>query len=96
MSRTKEPSRRWAIIGEVSGQLQAEILRGLLEAQDISVHLTQEGAGRALGLAVAPLGAVQILVPMSDRIAAESILNDYLEGAYEDTIFTDYPDEQLS
>jgi hypothetical protein len=91
MSSIDHPRRRWVIIGEVAGQLQAELVRGLLDAQDIAVHLTQEGAGRAFGLAVAPLGAVQILVPLPDREAAEIIFNDFLDGAFEDTIFTDDP-----
>lgn len=79
----------WTVLGEVPGQLQAEIIRGLLEAQDITVHLSQEGAGRALGLSVAPLGMVQILVRKSDYAAADKIYADFLDGVYEDTEFSD-------
>jgi hypothetical protein len=54
---------KWEVVDEVSGDLQAEILRGLLEAQGMQVWLSQEGAGRVYGLGLGELGKVQILVP---------------------------------
>ena len=89
MTSSLPSNEGWLVLGEVPGQLQAEIVRGLLEAQEIVVHLTQEGAGRALGLAVAPLGMVQILVRKKEYAAAEKIYADYLDGALEDTKFAD-------
>lgn len=73
----------WVAILEVPGNLQAELLRGLLEAQGVEVRLSQEAAGRALGLGVAPLGGVHLLVPASQQQAAEAVLEAYYTGAFE-------------
>jgi hypothetical protein len=77
-----EPEK-WVVVGEVAGTIQAEILRGLLEAQGISVRLGQEGAGRAYGLELGPLGTVRILVPAEEQREAEIILDDYTAGRYD-------------
>jgi hypothetical protein len=72
----------WEMIEEVYGELQAELLRGLLTAQGITVLLNQEGAGRAYGLNVGPLGATQILVPSGSVEQARQILDDYYAGKF--------------
>ena len=74
---------RWEVIAEIYGELQAELLRGLLEAQGILVILNQEGAGRAYGLNVGPLGQVQIMVPASSVEDARHVLADYYTGKFE-------------
>jgi hypothetical protein len=74
---------KWQSVIEVFGELEAELLRGLLEAQGIPVILNQEGAGRAYGLNVGPLGAVQILVPEGASANARKVLDDYYAGKYE-------------
>ena len=73
----------WVVIGIVPGDLQAEILRGFLEAQGIPVLLSQEGAGRAIGLSVGPLGEVEILVPEQNQLEATRLLADYHAGLFE-------------
>lgn len=75
----------WEIVDEVNGELQAELLRGLLEAQGIQVVLNQEGAGRAYGLNIGTLGQVQILVPSHASAEARQILDDYYAGKFENT-----------
>ena len=70
----------WDLLDEVPGPFQAEIIRGLLEAQDIPTILLQEGVGRAVGFTVGPLGVVQILVPMNQMVRAAVILDDYYAG----------------
>jgi hypothetical protein len=75
---------KWEIVDEVYGELQAEILRGLLEAQGIQVVLNQEGAGRVYGLNVGTLGQVQILVPSHAAADARQILEDYYTGKFEE------------
>jgi hypothetical protein len=67
----------WEVVYETNGSLLAEILRGLLEAQDITVVLSQEGLGRVYGLTVGTLGRVQILVPAPDVERAQHILEEY-------------------
>lgn len=76
---------QWEVVDQVNGELQGEILRGLLEAQGIPVMLSQEGAGRAYGLNVGALGEVQILVPTSSKPLAERILQEYYAGEFENT-----------
>ena len=77
-------NKRWVLVETVQGELQAEILRGLLEAQGFPVLLSQEGAGRALGLNVGPLGEVEILVPEENQEEALQILDQYHRGSLED------------
>lgn len=74
----------WEVVESVQGQLQAEIFRGLLEAQGLHVWLNQEGAGAAYGINVGPLGTVEILVPSSELEQARQILDAYYEGEFEE------------
>ena len=76
------PDETWEIVAEVYGEIQAEMLRGLLEAQGIPVTLNQEGAGRAYGLNVGPLGMVQIMVPSHHSLEARQVLEDYQSGKF--------------
>ncbi len=71
------------------GELQAELLRGLLEAHGIQVVFFWEGAGRAYGINVGPLGLVQIMVPAHTAPEARKILEEYYAGKFEDSGGTD-------
>jgi Putative prokaryotic signal transducing protein len=75
-------NNKWEIIAEVFGELEGELIRGLLEAGGIEVFLNQEGAGRAYGLNVGSLGKVQVMVPSRDLQLAQEILDDYDSGNY--------------
>ena len=75
---------KWVELARVHGDLQAELLRGLLEAQDIPVVLSQEGAGRAIGLTVGPMGEVRILVPGNHISQARRVMDQYQAGDFED------------
>ncbi len=83
----------WEVVAEVGGMLTAELWRGLLEAQDIPVVLSQEGAGKAIGLTVGPLGNVVILVPANELDRARQVLADYETGEYEQS---ESPDEDTN
>lgn len=74
---------KWELVVEVSGEFQANMLRNLLEAQGIKVFLNQEGAGKAYGLTVGPLGQVQVLVPEQQIQEARQIADDYYAGKFE-------------
>ena len=74
---------KWELVIEVSGEFQANLLRNLLEVQGIKVFLNQEGAGKAYGLTVGPLGQVQILVPEHQSQEARQIVDDYYAGKFE-------------
>jgi Putative prokaryotic signal transducing protein len=79
------PAENWVVLETVGGSFQAEILRGLLEAQGVPVVLSQEGAGHsAYAVTVGPLGEVQILVPAEELSNARKVLDDYYSGAFED------------
>ena len=74
---------KWELVIEVSGEFQANLLRNLLEVQGIKVFLNQEGAGKAYGLTVGPLGQVQVLVPEHQSQEARQIADDYYSGKFE-------------
>jgi len=74
---------KWASLLRVAGDLQAEIFGGLLEAQGIPVLLSREGAGKAYGLSVGPLGEVEILVPSNLLESAQQVMEEYRAGLFE-------------
>ena len=72
----------WELLDTVSGSLQAELLKGMLEAEDISVILMQEGVGHSVyALNVGPLSEVQILVPADQLNRAKQVLDEFYRGA---------------
>ncbi len=65
-----------SIAGDLS-RAEAEILRGLLEAQGIPAMLSQEAAGSIYSVTVGAFGQVEVLVA-SDRVEeARKILAEY-------------------
>lgn len=90
------PESNWVVVETVAGDLQAEVLRGLLEAQGVPAILSQEGAGHSLfPVTVGKFGEVQILVPTDQLEEARSILEDYSSGKFSstDTAEEDNPKE---
>ena len=59
-----------------AGELEAEMVKGFLEAQGIQVMLVQESIGRTLGLAAGKLGEVKILVPDGQVEQAKVLLQE--------------------
>ena len=76
-------NHEWVVVDEVAGPMQAEILRGLLEAQGLTVSVLMEGVGRVHGFFVGPLANNQILVPDHQVELALKVLQDYYAGAFE-------------
>src|SRR3990172_1295582 len=64
-----------AIVSDLS-RAPAEILRGLLEAQGISVALSQEAAGAGMPVDVGAFGQVEILVAAEQAARAREILDE--------------------
>jgi hypothetical protein len=93
--RKSMSDERWEVASEVAGDLQAELIRGLLEAQGIRVWLSQEGAGRAYGLSLGLLGRVQILVPSDSVEKARSIIDEYYAQEAESDNNTTADDEDI-
>ncbi|MFP3854690.1 MAG: putative signal transducing protein [Anaerolineales bacterium] len=73
-------SKEYTIIATASGNVEAEILRGMLEAGGVQVWLRRESAGRAFGLNVGPLGRVELAVAVEQEEEALQILEDYRTG----------------
>lgn len=67
-------------VGSVSGKLEAEILRGLLEASGISVWLVHEAAATIYGLGVGPLAVVDLMVLADQAERAAEIIENYRSG----------------
>jgi hypothetical protein len=76
MTGSRPESERLVLVAEADGQLEAEILRGLLEANGIEVWLSGESAAAAIGLGVGPLARVQILVLAEQADEAARMLAD--------------------
>jgi len=75
------------------GQLEAEMVKGFLEAQGLNVTLSQESIGRTLGLSAGRLGQVKVLVPESQVTSAVELLEAMERGDFEDEDFSDFIDE---
>ena len=69
---------QWELLVETHS-LQAELLKSFLEAQEIPTQLFQEGAGKAMGLTVGPLGLVQVLVPVEMLDSAEKAMDAFFD-----------------
>lgn len=80
---------------KAAGQLEAEMIKAFLEAQDIPVVLNQESVGKTMGLSAGRLGEVHILVSDSQAAEAKDILNELFEGKFELGDEEDNPDEDL-
>jgi hypothetical protein len=71
----------FTLLESVSGSIQAEIIRGLLESREIVVMLSQESAGSVFGLGVGPTADVDILVRQNQLDEARAILDEYYSGS---------------
>ncbi|MFH1184224.1 MAG: hypothetical protein V1755_04195 [Chloroflexota bacterium] len=68
----------WELLTEVSGRLQADLLRSHLEAEGIEVELFQEAVGRhAYPVTVDGLGRVQVFVSKLQIATARQILAEH-------------------
>ncbi len=75
--------QQWEVIDSVPGEIQAELLRGLLVSQGIPAYLSQEGIGHfGYVVTVGALGRVDILVPASKVEEARRVLDAYYAGEF--------------
>lgn len=63
-----------------NGQLEADMIRLMLEASGLHVITRQESAGVVYGLTVGPLGEVRILVPETEAEEAAGLLEAMERG----------------
>ena len=72
----------WQVLEEVAGNATAELIRSYLEANAITVILSQEGAGHfGFPVNVGRFGRVQILVPIQSLELAEQLMKDFRSTA---------------
>lgn len=67
-----------------SGQLDAEMMKNLLESFGIHSIILGESAGSVYGLTVTPTGKVEVLVDKKDVQSAKDIIQRYESGELEE------------
>ena len=75
MTTSEEQPHKLVSVGIADGQVEAEIIKGLLTANGVEVWLSQESAGTALGLTVGAMGEVEIMVRAEQAEEARSLLD---------------------
>ena len=73
-------------IGEVSGLMEAEFIRNLLESEGIPVWLSHESAISSVALTVGPLAVVEIHVRAEMEDEARKLLQAYYGGERTDAL----------
>ncbi|MCW5878350.1 MAG: DUF2007 domain-containing protein [Anaerolineales bacterium] len=63
-------------IAVMEDSILAEVLRGLLEAEEIPCMLTKEGIGHVYGLHHGYMAEVEIFVPQRHEVRARQIYRD--------------------
>jgi hypothetical protein len=91
MSQT--PHNDIVSVAEVPGAMQADMLRGMLEAQGIDVMLSEESAARAIGISLPGLGIVHIMVRAEQAEAAKKIIEEFDSGSMENEELSTDTDE---
>lgn len=76
MTTSEEQPHELVSVGIADGQVEAEIIKGLLTANGVEVWLSQESAGTALGLTVGAMGEVEIMVRAEQAEEARSLLDE--------------------
>ncbi|MFA5836466.1 MAG: DUF2007 domain-containing protein [Bellilinea sp.] len=74
-----------------NGQLEADMIRLMLEAVGLHVLTRGESAGAVYGLTVGPLGEVRVLVLASEVQAANELLTALEDGQLENPSPDSYP-----
>ena len=77
---------KWALLAEVYGRLNAELIQSLLNANGIEVELFQESVGGnfAYPTYVGEFARVQIFVPTNKLKEANEIYEDSQNGSMDD------------
>lgn len=76
--------KQWEIVAQLYDNVQAEILKGFLEAQGFTVFISREGYQTVFGLTNQALTQIDILVPTDQIEKATKILDDYEDGKFLD------------
>ncbi len=74
------------VVYTAAGRMEANIVKGMLEAAGIPVELSQESAGTVYGLTVGPLGWVDVLVTEQHAQEAQALIEAMGQGELENEI----------
>jgi hypothetical protein len=75
-----------AVVYTAAGRIEANIVKGMLEAAGIPVELSQESAGTVYGFTVGAMGLVEILVPEQRAVEAKALIEAMQRGELEEEI----------
>lgn len=67
-------------IATVYDPAEAEVLRGLLEAQGIRVLVSKEAAGQVYGVFAGTMGEIELYVAAEDEAAAQAVVGEFLKS----------------
>lgn len=76
-------NKKWALVTTVNDPILAEILRGLLEAQGLTIHIVREGYQAVYGIANQPSVRIELLAPENQAEEARQVVDDYYSGKFE-------------
>jgi arsenate reductase len=88
---TKENKPEFVTVYKAHGKLDAESIKGFLEAQDIPAFLDPNAIGQIYGLTVGDLGQVGVMVSSENEARARELLEAMESGEFEDEVLMGSP-----
>ena len=88
---TKENKPEFVTVFKAHGKLDAESIKGFLEAQNIPAFLDSNALGQIYGLTVGDLGNVGVMVSMEHEASARELLQAMENGEFEDEVLMEGP-----
>ena len=88
---TKETKPNFVTVYKAHGKLDAESIKGFLEAQGIPAFLDSNALGQIYGLTVGDLGEVGVMVSSENEDQAKNLLQAMENGEFEDEVLMGAP-----
>lgn len=88
---TKDNKSEFVTVYKAHGKLDAESIRGFLEAQGIPAFLDSNALGQIYGLTVGDLGKVGVMVSSENEVSALELLQAMENGEFEDEVLMGSP-----
>ena len=72
---------KWALLTEIQGRLEADVVKSYLEAEGIEVELFQEAIGHHIyPVTIDGLGRVQVFVSKKQLAEAKKVVAEYTKS----------------